>query len=256
MIELYHWEPVGHSLRVLISLQEIGVEYTSHYVDLLRFEQYSSRLLELNRAGQVPVLKYEGIAISESALINEYLAEKFPDARLAPADPLAWYTTQTWSKYIDYNLSSSLATLGCNKYLAPFLKNRGKQELEKSIADIPLPERQPAWRSAVSGTFPHELIKNSERKVELVTRRMEDILGRSEWLAGDDYSIADIDTFALIHGLRDVLPGIINSSNTPGTEAWHARIVERAAVRKALALKTSRYPDPIFAPGPEHSRWG
>ena len=45
MIELYHWEPVSHSARVLICLNEIGVEFESHYVDLLEFEQFSKEFL-------------------------------------------------------------------------------------------------------------------------------------------------------------------------------------------------------------------
>jgi glutathione S-transferase len=189
-------------------------------------------------------------------LINEYLAEKYPEAGLAPTAPLQWYNAQSWSKFVDYNLSSSLATLGCNRYLVPVLKDFDRGKIEKSVDAIPIPDRRPGWRVAVSGDYPNELIKNSERKVELVTQRMERILGDSDWLLGDAYSIADIDTFALIHGLRDVVPGIVNTKNTPKTEAWHGRIAGRSAVKDALARNTGRQSGSVYAPGPEHSRWG
>jgi len=111
MLELYHWEPVGHSLRVLICLHEIGDSYRTHYVDALKFEQFSADFLKLNPLGQLPVLKSNGVAMAESVLLNEYLAESYPDSQLAPADPVGWYNVQVWSKFVDYNLASSLATL-------------------------------------------------------------------------------------------------------------------------------------------------
>jgi len=256
MIELYHWEPVSHSLRVLICLNEIGVEYKSTYVDLLEFDQFADDILTKNRTGQVPILENNGVTMCESALITEYLAEAFPDAGLASTDPLGWYNTQTWSKYVDYNLSSSLATLGCQKYLAPLLKRRASTALRQRVDSIPVVQRRSGWRMAISGDYPAELLTNSERKVGLVVGRMEGILEKSEWLVGDDYSIADINTMPFIHGLRDVAPNIINAENAPNTEAWHERIVARPAVKKALAKGIKFEPGTVYAPGPEHSRWG
>ncbi|MCI0516553.1 MAG: hypothetical protein L0Y45_01840 [Woeseiaceae bacterium] len=49
--ELYHWEPVGHSLQVLICLHEIGDSYRTHHVDALKFEQFSADFLKLNPLG-------------------------------------------------------------------------------------------------------------------------------------------------------------------------------------------------------------
>jgi glutathione S-transferase len=256
MIELYHWEPVSHSLRVLISLHEIGADFRSHYVDLMKFEQFSTDYLSINPAGQVPVLKNDEVALFESALINEYLAELYPEAGLAPTGPLAWYNTQTWSKYVDYNLGPSLATLGCSSFLVPLLKTLDRKKLEASIAAIPLSERRAGWSLAVSGEYPADGLRNSARKVDLVTRRMESILEESEWLVGDKYSIADIDTFAMIHGLRNLAPTVINETNTPKTLDWYSRIAARAAVKDALATESERYSGPLYAPGPEHSRWG
>lgn len=256
MIELYHWEPVSHSLRALICLEEIGTEYAGHYVDLLGFEQFSDGFLAVNPFAQVPVLKNNGVTMTESALINQYLAEQFPDAGLAAADALGWYSTIIWSKYIDYNLSSSLATLGCRKYLAPLLKGRDQHELRKSIDSIPVEERRPGWRLAADDDYGDDLVANSERKVKLVVDRMEGILADSDWLVGENYSIADIDTFAMMNSLTDVAAGIVNEKSAPNTMAWLARVAGRPAVKAALARATNHEAGKIFAPGPEHSRWG
>ena len=256
MIELFHWEPVSHSARVLICLHEIQVEFESHYVDLLDFEQFSGKFLELNPAGQVPVLKDGEVAITESALINEFLAETFPDAGLAPMDPLGWYSTQTWSKYIDYNLSSALGTLGCRQYLTQLLKGRDQSDLKNAIESIPVAERRPAWQLAANDAYDDDLVGNSERKLALVIERMESILAEAQWLVGDHYSIADINTFAMIRSLADLAPHIVNKDKSPATLDWLDRIADRPAVKDALTKYGKLESGTAFAPGPEHSRWG
>lgn len=256
MIELYHWEPVSHSAKVLICLREIGVDYESHYVDLLGFEQFSEDFLKLNPFGQVPVLRHNGVSMSESSLINEYLAESFPDAGLAPTDSLGWYNTQIWSKYIDYNLSPSLGTLGCRKYLVPLLRERDSDELNNIIASIPVAERQPGWQLAADGDYTDDMVSNSERKVVLVIKRMEEILAGADWLVGNDYSIADINTFAMVESLRDLVPKIVNDDNSPNTLNWLHKVAARPAVKEALDTNRKHEVGAVFAPGPEHSRWG
>jgi glutathione S-transferase len=256
MIELFHWEPVGHSARVLICLHEIGVEFKSHYVDLVGFEQFSNDFLALNPLGQVPVLRVDDVVMTESSLINEFLAESNPDAGLAPEDPLGWYATQTWSKYVDYNLGSSLGTLGCRKHLVPMLKELDKDDLRKKIEAIPVPERRSGWQLASDDAYSDDMIANSERKLRLVVERMEKVLADGEWLVGGQYSIADIDTFALMRSFQDLAPQVVNENDAPETLAWLARISERRAVKEAFAKYGRLEPGTAFAPGPEHSRWG
>lgn len=257
MLELFHWEPVGHSLRVLICLEEIGVDYRSRYVDALSFEQFSPDFLKLNPQGQVPVLVSDGVALSESALINEFLAESFPEAKLGPADAIDRYNTQAWSKFVDYNLAPSLGTLGCRKYLVPVLQAYDRAALRQRIEAIPVTERRAGWARAAAGDFDDALIANAERKVRLAVDRMEKALTESDWLAGERYSIADINAFAMISGLKEAAPHIVNPHDAPRTTAWADAIAERPAVRSVCtSAGLRRRPDTVFVPGPEHSRWG
>jgi GSH-dependent disulfide-bond oxidoreductase len=253
MLELLHWKPVSHSAKVLICLHETGVEFESRFVDLLAFEQFADAFLDLNPLGQVPVLRVDGEVLSESSLINEYLAESYPDAGLAPTDPLGWYQCQAWSKFIDYNLSSAAATLGCQKYLAPLLARRERGALLASIEAIPVAERRAGWRDAARNAYGDDVIANSERKVRLVLERMESVLDDAKWLVAGRYSIADINTFAMLDTLRDIVPQLVNRDVAPKSMQWLQRIAARPAVAAAL----SGYGEVAgFAPGPEHSRWG
>ncbi|HZD53691.1 MAG TPA: glutathione S-transferase family protein [Woeseiaceae bacterium] len=257
MLELFHWEPVGHSARVLICLHEIGVEYRSRYVDALQLEQFSDEFLELNPQGQLPVLRADDVAMSESGLINEFLAESFPESRLVPADAIGRYNAQVWSKFVDSHLASSLGTLGCRKYLLPVLNEYDRAALEARIASIPVIERRAGWQRAAAGDYDDALISNAERKVRLAVERMEETLAGSDWLVGGAYSIADINAFAMISGLRDACPHIVNGRDAPHTSAWADRIAERPAVQSVLTSPDLKHrPDTVFLPGPEHSRWG
>ena len=257
MLELFHWEPVSHSARVLICLGEVGAEYRSHYVDALEFEHLAHEYLTLNPQGLLPVLKADGVVLSESSLINEFLAESFPEAKLKPADPTDAYNVQVWSKFVDYNLASSLATLGCRRYLVPVLHRCDRATLEARIESIPVPERRAGWQRAAQNDYDDALIDNAERKVRLVLGRMEETLAAGQWLVGDHYSIADINAFAMISGLMEAAPGIVNADDAPHTAEWAGRIAERPAVRSVLdSPDLRRRTDPVFLPGPEHSRWG
>lgn len=252
MIELYHWRPVSHSAKVLICLHETGAEFESHFVDLLAFDQFSDEFLALNPFGQVPVLRDDGDVLIESSLINEYLAESHPQAGLAPTDPAGWYRCQAWSKFVDYNLSSSLATLGCRKYLVPYLRERDPGDVASAIEAIPVEERRAGWADAAANAYSDEIVANSERKIGLVVERMEQVLSDAGWLVGNRYSIADINTFAMLDAVADIAPQLVNSDVAANTAAWMQRIASRPAVREAFARSRGEG----FAPGPEHSRWG
>ncbi len=74
------------------------------------------------------------------------------------------------------------------------------------------------------------------------------------WLAGESYSLADIDAFAIARSLPLLAPDLMEA-RAPVSD-WLARVEERPAVRAALATGGWERPETAFAPGPEHARWG
>ena len=83
MLELYHAEPVANSMKVLLCLKEKQIEFVSHYVDLLRFEQHKPEFLAINPNGHIPALVDGDVTMWESMAINLYLAKKY-DKGLLP----------------------------------------------------------------------------------------------------------------------------------------------------------------------------
>src|SRR5688572_33227351 len=75
MMKLYHAEPAANSLKALLSFKEKGLEFESVYVDLHKFEQHEPWFGAINPEGQVPVLDHDGVIITHTTVIGEYLED-------------------------------------------------------------------------------------------------------------------------------------------------------------------------------------
>jgi GST-like protein len=262
MLELYHWEPNGSWLKPLIALHEKGLEFRSHYMDVLSFEQYRPEFLrpspetQVRLEGEGPILVHDGRQITESLFIIEYLEDAFPALPLRPAEPILQARILAWGRFINEVLMPAVSTLGCRAYLTPQLQGHGVGAPAAFLERIPVDFLREAWRSALAGDYSEDLIEDSRRKIALGVRRIEDGLAAAPWLVGATYTLADIDAFAICNALPTLTPQLVNASATPRLSQWLARIRERPAVRAALGTSRTGRPEQAFAPGPEHSRWG
>jgi glutathione S-transferase len=89
MLKLYHAEPAANSLKALLSFKEKGLEFESVYVDLHKFEQHEPWFVAINPEGQVPVLDHDGVIITHTTVIGEYLEMPFPTRRRC-GRPIRW----------------------------------------------------------------------------------------------------------------------------------------------------------------------
>jgi len=256
MLELYHWEPNAFFLKPLVALAEKATAYTARYFDPTQFEQIpinTEALLQLEREG--PVLVHEGAIISSSFFLLEYIAEAFPGPSLLPADPYGRYRAHAWGQMIALSLAGPVATLGCACYLAPVLRSRAAQPLQKQIASIEPLERRAAWAALLEGDQA-PAVAAARGQLTRPIARIEAALASAPWLAGADYSIADIDAFAMLAPLPELAPDLLSQGSSPHIMAFLQRMRSRPAVRAALALSRTGRPEQAFVPGPEASRWG
>ena len=84
MITLYDADRCPYCARVRIALAEKGIEYETVEVDL---DDRPAWIYEKNPLGRVPILEEDAFVLAESAVINEYLEERYPEPPLWPADP-------------------------------------------------------------------------------------------------------------------------------------------------------------------------
>ena len=83
MITLYDADRCPYCARVRIALAEKGIEYETVEIDL---DDRPAWIYEKNPLGRVPILEEDAFVLPESAVINEYLEERYPEPPLWPAD--------------------------------------------------------------------------------------------------------------------------------------------------------------------------
>jgi glutathione S-transferase len=236
MLKLYHAEPAANSMKVLLCLKEKNLTFVSHYVDLLRFEQHQPEFVALNPNGQVPVLVHDGAIITESTVINEYLEDVFPEVRLRPRNPVQVAQMRIWSKFVDEYLCPALSMIGWHAMVRKVAQSLSKDKLDEVLERIPLKEQRDKWATVAGESFTPEQLAESRRKLGVSIERLEKRLEKSEWIAGPEYSLADVNSYTMIAGVARFFPDLMNEKSSPHAVGWLKRLNERPAVKAALAM--------------------
>ena len=210
-IQLYSL-PTPNGVKVSIMLEETGLPYEVHVVDIERGEQREPAFLALNPNNKIPaILDPNGpggkpLPLFESGAILIYLADK--SGQLLPDDPARRYETIQWLMFQMGGIGPFFGQVGF------FHKFAGKDYEDKRPRD--------------------RYVEESRRLLAVVDKR----LGESAWLAGDEYSIADIATFPWINNLirfygAGELVGIDKFANV---QRVLAAFLERPAVVRAMNI--------------------
>lgn len=234
-ITLYHWEPNANSGKPMLALMEKGVEFNSHYLDLLNFDQHKPEYLAINSQGTIPAMTHGKLVLTESTAIMEYADERFEGPALMPADPIDRWRVRWWMKFMDQWLAPSFSMFGWSVFVGPSVRQRDPAELEAAIERIPLPERRVAWRKAIHGSFSPEEMAESDRRIAVGIRMLEDELAKREWLASDQYSLADINGFNLAFAMPLSQPNRCSDELTPNIMRWLRAIYARPATKACWA---------------------
>ena len=132
-MKLYEFPPT-RSIRARWTLQELGVDFQSVTVNLLKGEHRSPQFLAINPAGKVPVLEDGGRVVTESVAIVLYLAEKYPDRKLIPSDPGEREELFRWLMFAVTELEGPLWRITRNTRLYP--------EAERQPTDVAIASRE------------------------------------------------------------------------------------------------------------------
>ena len=223
-------------MKALLYLKEKGLEFTSHYVDLLRFEQHEPAFVALNPNGQVPVLVHDGRIVIESSIIGEYLEDIYPDPPLRPADPYRRARMRIIMKFVDEYVLPALSVIGWHLMLRQVATAIDGATFDELMERIPLKEQQDKWRTIAGDSFPQETLDDCYRKLAVAADRFEKELTDGPWLAGPDYLLADINAYTVAAALPVRVPDAASPRNAPRLHAWLERMHARAAVQAALAM--------------------
>src|SRR5690606_22691338 len=164
-----------NGVKISIMLEEIGLPYEAHYVDIAQNESWTPEFLALNPNGKIPAIidpngpTGEPLALFESGAILVYLGEK--TRMLLPADPARRYETLQWVFFQMAAIGPIFGQVGF------FHKFAGRE-----IAD-----KRPLERYRVE----------ARRLIGVIDTRLE---GR-KWIMGADYTIADISMLGWVRNL-------------------------------------------------------
>jgi GSH-dependent disulfide-bond oxidoreductase len=235
MLTLYHWEPNANSGKPMLTLAEKGVEYHSHYLDLLKFDQHQPEYLRVNPDGTIPALVHGDRVLTESTPMMEYIDEQFPGPALQPTAARERWRMRWWMRFFDSYFAPSLSMIGWAVFVGPAARQRDPQELRAAIDRIPLESRRIAWRKALFNEFSAAELTESRRRVAFAVGILENHLSEHTWIAGETYSLGDINGFNLGYALPLSQPERCNDAQTPHIMEWLRRIYERPAAKATWA---------------------
>jgi len=235
MLKLYHWEPNANSGKPMLTLAEKGVPYESHYLDLLNFDQHKPEYLAVNPDGTIPAMVHDDKVLTESTPMMEYIDDMFDGPRLSPEDPAERWRMRWWMRFFDGYFAPALSMIGWSIFVGPAVRERDPEELKAHIDRIPLESRRAAWRKAIFNEFTEEELAESRRRAIFATGVLEDHLSKNTWIAGETYSLGDINGFNLGYALPLSQPDHCNDEATPYIMEWLRKIYERPAAKETWA---------------------
>jgi glutathione S-transferase len=174
--------------------------------------------------------------IINSACINEYLDEAFPEPRLSPVDPEDRARMRYWTWTADDSHPHG-ARLTRNTLL------KGSVEAMRAEARMPVPGRRERWRKQAQGGHSAEEMATALDHMLYVAAQMERELGQhGPWLAGATFSLADISMTSLIHRMFELVPEKLPRQACPRLHDWYRRVMARPAAQFVYTAGTAETP--------------
>lgn len=239
MLELYHHGSSVCAAKVRIALEEKGLEYDKHYVDILAGEQFKPEFLKLNPKGVVPVLVHDGNVVTESTVICEYVHWAFPESKsLIPSDPLTHAAMMYWTKFVDEELHWACGTLTFMSSHRYTIKRMGPEKVEEFLSNTPQMSLASDWKERKRRYVEDGLNDRDARKAlvvhEMAFAKMENELANSDYLVGDNFTLADVAMIPYVN--RVYMLSMLDDwcANRPKLLAWFDRMRARPTWRLAV----------------------
>lgn len=202
MIDLYA-AGTSNGIRARIGLEECGLAYTFHPIDLAKGEQKSPSYLAMNPNGQIPVIvDSDGpggkpVTVSQSVAVLLYCAEK--SGRFLPKDPAA--RPAFWQSLM------SAASDMSGMVTAIFTLSRAKDQHGPAIDTF-----KSMWKNYV--------------------KVWDDRLGRQRYAAGAEVTIADFALYGVVARVKAAQPALVEGY--PNVARWTDEMASRPAIQRAM----------------------
>lgn len=211
MIDVYSWPtPNGHKVHIM--LEECGLRYNIHPIDIGDGDQFKPAFLKVSPNNKIPaIVDQQGpdgkpISLFESGAILIYLAEK--TGKFLPKDARGRYATLQW-------LMFQMGSIGPMFGQAHHFRNYAPEQIAYAI---------------------NRYTKEAGRLYCVMDRR----LGEVKFLAGNEYTIADIATWPWTRSYKNQGQDL---DDFPNVKRWFQAIEKRPAVERAVQVLSERRRD-------------
>ena len=210
-IQLYSW-PTPNGIKVSILLEELGLDYQAHAVDIGNGDQFEPAFLEISPNNKIPaIVDPDGpggtpYSVFESGAILLYLAQK--TGRVLPADTRARFDMIQW-------LMFQMGGIGPMFGQAHHFRQYAPEQIAYAV---------------------DRYTNESGRLYGVLDKR----LGKAPYLAGADYSLADIATFPWTRSIERQGHSL---DAFPNVKRWFEEIAARPAVQRGVQVLADRRKD-------------
>ena len=201
MLKLFH-SPGSCSLAALIALEEAGAAYEVVRTSTRDGDQRRPEYLAVNPKGRVPALVTEHGVLTENVAILSYVAQAWPEARLAPTDPWGFAQAVSFNSY-----------LASTVHVAHAHKHRGYRWADTEAAFEDMRRKVPQTIAECFRLIDTELLKGP-------------------WVLGEAYSVCDGYLFTLADWLED---DGVDPAQFPRVLEHRERVRARPSVQRILA---------------------
>jgi glutathione S-transferase len=208
-MKLFDFNRAPNPRRTRIFIAEKGLDIQKVNVNLFRMEQLSEEFLSINPLGTVPVLETDdGTYLSETVAICCYLENLHPEPALMGNSAISKALVLNWNNIVEQNGMIAIAEMLRN--WSPGFRDR-------------------VFPGKISYPQMPELIERGRQRTLQFFDLIETRLQQSHWLAGDDFSLADISLLAITDFASWV--EIDPQENRSALQDWYARMSERDSIK-------------------------
>lgn len=206
MIDFYYWPtPNGH--KIAIALEEFELDYQVKIINILQGEQHVSEFLAISPNNRVPaIIDHDGPngephAVFESGAILLYLTQK--TGKFWPSDPVQQSRITQWLFFQNASIGPMFGQCG---YFNGYAQEKVQHGIDRYCGE-------------------------TKRLYGVINTR----LGEEEYLAGNEYSLADMATYPWMTEKQQSLHGV-DVTEFPNVERWLTKIGGRLGVQRGMAV--------------------
>jgi len=229
-LHLFHFAASNCSQRVRMALEEKGLQWVGHHVNLTKNEHTTEAFQALNPRGVVPVLVHNGKTIIESNDIITYIDNEFDGPRLQPDDmENKEFLADAIKRSSDIQAALKLVSF---EFLFKPVRRMSPAQLSEYADKVQNKSLVDFMREFSSEQgFSDQRIRDQVREIVGSLNFLEDRLNSSTWLNGETFGLADISWAVNIYRLKKLAFPI---KQYPALWEWYVRLSRRNSFKKSI----------------------